>query len=201
MRISIEQHIIVAMVWTAKIHAWVAPTPMEVIDLHWLAYQVHSKTGSARCAGISGALAWVCGGSTGPATGRTEKPVTKELAEAEMWATTALANVEQLCSDLGVEYWSPLPVERGWAEGVWLALRWLLGESGADAPLTLPQRGPDGAVLTADELYERELARAPSQYESQEQRQALRAEMRRVARDCEATARLIEDTKRHLAVA
>ena len=208
MRISIEQHIIVAMVWTAKIPAWVAPTPMEVIDLHWLAYQVHSKTGSARCAGISGALAWVCGGSTGPATGRTEKPVTKELAEAEMWATTALENdnaiqpdLKQLCSDLGVEYWPPLPVERGWAEGVWLALRWLLGESGADAPLTLPQRGPDGAVLTADQLYERELARAPSHYESLEQRQALRAKMRRVARNCDATARLIEDTKRRLAVA
>jgi hypothetical protein len=123
-----------------------------------------------------------------------------------MWATTALENdmqldLEQLCSDLGVEYWPPLPVERGWAEGVWLALRWLLGKPGADAPLTLPQRGPDGAVLTADELYERELASAPLQYQSQEQRQALRAEMRRIARDCDATACLIEDTKRSLAVA
>jgi hypothetical protein len=121
-----------------------------------------------------------------------------------MYAATAIGNdappaLEQLCADLGVEY-SPLPVEMGWAEGVWLALRWLTDEDLADAPLTLPRRGPDGAVLTADELYERELARAPAQYQSLKQHQALRAEVQRIARQGNATAHLIEDTKRRLAV-
>lgn len=179
------------------------PALVEVIDLHWLAYRVHSDTGSARCAGISGALAWVSGGAAGPVTGRTEKPVTEALARAEMWAAIDMSddarpNLEQICADLGVEYWPPLAVERGWAEGVWLALRWLLGEQGADAPMTLPQRSPDGALLTADDLYERALARAPSQYDSREQRQALHAQVLQTARKSYAVADLIEDTKRRL---
>ncbi len=194
------------MVWTAVIPEWVVPTPMEVIDLHWLAYRVHSDTGSARCAGISGSLAWVGGDPAGPATGRTEKPVTAAIARAEMWAAIAVGNdappdLERLCADQGVEYWPPLPVERGWADGAWLALRWLLGEDGADAPMTLPRRSTDGAVLTADELYEWELAHAPFRYEAPEQRQALRAEIKRIARESHAVADLIEDTKRRMSVA
>jgi hypothetical protein len=194
------------MVWTAVIPTWVVPAPTEIIDLHWLAYRVHSDTGSARCAGINGALAWVGGGPAGPITGRTEKPVTEALARAEMWAAMDISNgatpgLEQVCAELGVEYRPPLPVERGWAEGVWLALRWLLGENEADAPLTLPRRSPDGAVLTAKELYERELACAPSRYESREQRQALHAEIQQIARKSHAVADLIEDTKRRLSAA
>jgi hypothetical protein len=120
-----------------------------------------------------------------------------------MWAAIDMSddarpNLEQICADLGVEYWPPLAVERGWAEGVWLALRWLLGEQGADAPMTLPQRSPDGALLTADDLYERALARAPSQYDSREQRQALHAQVLQTARKSYAVADLIEDTKRRL---
>jgi hypothetical protein len=185
---------------------WVVPAPAEVIDLHWLAYRVHSDIGSARCAGISGALAWVSGGSAGPVTGRTEKPVTEALARAEMWAAIAISsggrpNLERICADLGVKYRPPLAVEQSWAEGVWLALRWLLGEQGADAPMTLPQRSPDGALLTADELYERTLACAPSQYDSREQRQALHAEIQQIARKSHAVADLIEDTKRRLSAA
>lgn len=56
-------------------------------------------------------------------------------------------------------------------------------------------------MLTADELYERELAHAPSRYEAPEQRQALRAEIKRVARESHAVADLIEDTKRRMSVA
>jgi hypothetical protein len=204
--LAMEVCIILYMVWTAVTPEWVVPAPMEVIDVHWLAYRVHSDTGSARCAGISGALAWVGGGPAGPVTGRTEKPVTEALARAEMWAAIVVGNdappdLERLCADLGVEYWPSLPVERGWADGVWLALRWLLGEDGADAPMTLPRRRLDGAVLTADELYEQELACAPSRYESREQRQALHAEIRRIAGKSHAVADLIEDTKRRLSVA
>ncbi|MCA1835821.1 MAG: hypothetical protein LC721_05635, partial [Actinobacteria bacterium] len=80
------------MVWTALIPTWVVPAPTEIIDLHWLAYRVHSGTGSARCAGINAALAWVGGGPAGPITGRTEKPVTEALARAEMWAAMAISN-------------------------------------------------------------------------------------------------------------
>ena len=74
-------------------------------------------------------------GCAGPVTGRTEKPVTEALARAEIWAAIAMSdgerpNLQQICADLGVEYWPPLAVEQGWAEGVWLALRWLLGEQG-----------------------------------------------------------------------
>jgi hypothetical protein len=192
------------MVWTAVTPTWVAPAPIEIIDLHWLAYRVHSDTGSARCAGISGALSWAGGGSVAPVTGRTDKPVTEALARAEMWAAIVISNgappdLERLCADLGVKYWPPLPVEQGWAEGVWLALRWLLGEEAADAPMTLPLRSPAGALLTAAELYERELACAPSQYESRTQRQALQTETQQIARKSQATAELIEDTKRRLA--
>jgi hypothetical protein len=194
------------MVWTAVAPGWVVPAPVEVVDLHWLAYRVHSDTGSARCAGISGGLAWVCGGCAGPVTGRTEKPVTEALARAEMWAAIAMSDggrpdLAGICADLGVEYWPPLAVEQGWAEGVWLALRWLLGEQGADAPMTLPQRSPDGALLSAEELYERTLAGGGSQYDSREQRQALHAQIQQAARKSHAVADLIDDTKRRLSAA
>jgi hypothetical protein len=122
-----------------------------------------------------------------------------------MWAAIDMSsgerpNLERICADLGVEHWPPLAVE-GWAEGVWLALRWLLGEEKADAPMTLPQRSPDGALLTADELYERTLACAASQYDSREQRQALHAEIQQIARKSHAVADLIDDTKRRLSAA
>lgn len=198
--------IIIYMVWTAVPPGWLVPALMEVMDLHWLAYRVHSDTGSARSAGISGALAWVSGGAAGPVTGRTDNPVTEALARAEMWAAIAIStgrspDLERICADLGVEYWPPLAIERGWAEGVWLALRWLLGEQGADAPMTLPRRSPDGALQTVDDLYERELTRAPSQYASREQRQALRADIQQIARKSDTVAELIEDTKRRLSAA
>jgi hypothetical protein len=123
-----------------------------------------------------------------------------------MWAAMAISTggsseLERVCADHGVEYWSPLAVERGWAEGVWLALRWLLGEQGADAPMTLPRRSPDGALQTVDDLYDHELARAPSRYVSREQRQALRADIQRIARKSDTVAGLIEDTKRRLSAA
>jgi hypothetical protein len=92
------------MVWTAVIPEWVVPAPMEVVDLHWLAYRVHSDTGSVRCAGISGSLAWVGGDPAGPVIGRTEKPVTAAIARAEMGAAIAVGNdappdLERLCAD------------------------------------------------------------------------------------------------------
>ena len=67
--------------------------------------------------------------------------------------------------------------------------------------MTLPQRSHDGALLTADELYERTLACAPSQYGSREQRQALHAEVQQTARKSHAVADLIDDTKRRLSAA
>lgn len=183
------------------------PVAADVEDLHWLAYRVHSDTGSLRCAGIAGALAWVGGGQPGPVTGRTEKPVTEALARAEMWSAIAISDagtpppLESICADLGVEYWPAQPVEREWANGVWLALHWLLGEDGADPPMTLPVRGSDGAVLSADQLYEQALACAPLQYETPEQRRSLREQTRRLARESRQVAELIEDTKRRVPVA
>lgn len=195
------------MSWTAVTPAWVVPAAAEVADLHWLAYRVHLDTGSLRCAGIGAALAWVGGGEVGPITGRSEKPVTEALARAEMWCAVSVSHtgtppeLERICVELGVAYRAPLAVARGWADGVWVALQWLLGVDGAGAPMMLPRRGRDGAVLSADELFEQELARAPREYDTVQRREALRAETRRAARTFREIAELIEDTKRRVSVA
>jgi hypothetical protein len=195
------------MSWTAVTPAWVVPAAVQVADLHWLAYRVHLDTGSSRCAGIGGALAWVGGGEVGPITGRSERPVTEALARAEMWCAVSISHpgtppeLERICAELGVAYRPPLAVTRGWADGAWLALQWLLGVNGAGPPMTLPRRGPDGAVLSADELFQQELARAPHEYEPAQRREALRAETRQAARRFREIAELIEDTKRRVAVA
>ena len=115
------------------------------------------------------AAAWACDLRTAPVTGRTRLPVSRALAEAECVAAQLVVDAaaglprfpaESYCTDLGVEFLPAGPVSVEWADGVRVTLRWLLGRRGASgpAPMALPVRHTDGALMSEDELYEHRLS-------------------------------------------
>jgi hypothetical protein len=77
--------------WTPSYPGWLAPSRIAVTDLQWLAYRAYVE-GSVPTGGMAAAVAWVQGGRSGPVTDRGERPVTRELAVAEMWAAVAVAD-------------------------------------------------------------------------------------------------------------
>jgi hypothetical protein len=172
--------------------------------LQWLAYRAFVD-GSVRAGGMAAAVAWVQGGRAGPVTDRDEKPVTRELAVAEMWAAVAVADggtpppLEVICEQFGVAYWAPLAVDRLWADGVWRALRWLTGTQ-AEPPMQVPVRHVDGSTPSAEELYGLALAAAPHRSWPIEERRALWDRVERNARRYRELAELVADTQRRLGV-
>ena len=117
------------------------------------------------------ATAWACDLRAAPVSGRTQLPVSRALAEAECAAAQLVVDsaaglprfpAESYCTDLGVEFLPAGPVSVEWADGVRVTLRWLLGRRGASgpaqAPMALPVRHADGALMTEDELYEHRLS-------------------------------------------
>jgi hypothetical protein len=175
--------------WTPAEPAWAAPSRREIDDLHWLAYRARRELGQPSYSGISRTLAWVRGGRAAPITGRTDIPVTRELATAEKWAANAASTpdltpppLEYISAQLGVVHVAPQPVDADLADGAWRALRWLLGEPGQSPPLPLPVRHVDGTVPTADELYDIALAAAPDRFRLPEQRAELRSRVEQNAR-------------------
>jgi hypothetical protein len=156
---------------------WAVPTCAEISDLHWLAYADAVQDRSPHARGVVAALEWVRGERDGPLTGRSERPVTAELAQAEMWAAHEIVQPDAplpartLAGELGVAHRRPLPIAPHAAEGVRLALRWLLGDV-AEPPLDLPVRG------TERELVDAAMAAAPHKFWGPEERHATRAEAR-----------------------
>lgn len=187
---------------------WAAPPLRQVVDLHWLAYRKHEDQGSEWAGGVAATMAWVSRGRAAPVTERDERPVTRALAVAEMWAATAAATphmppppVASICADLGVVYVPAVDVHPEWADGVWRALRWLLGEHGQASPMPLPVRHADGSTPTEDELYDLTFAASPVSFREPEQRAELRRRVRVNAARYRQLADLIEETKRRLAAA
>ena len=145
---------------------------------------------------MAGAM-WLCGSRSAPITRRVDVPVTRELAESERIA--ALLSLDELfgpprfpaeayCADMGVTFVEPRPVSSRWAEGVHATLRWVLGRQGIDGPvgppISLPERRADGTLITAEEIYEREVARAGVSLGPEQ-----RAELRRGAAAAEQRTR------------
>jgi hypothetical protein len=154
---------------------------------------------------MAAAVAWVQGGRSGPVTDRDERPVTRELAVAEMWAAVAVADggtpppLQSICEQFGVRYRAPLAVDRLWADGVWRALRWLTGTQ-TEPPLELPVRRVDGSTPSAEELYGLALAAAPHRSWPEEDRRELWDRVQCNARRYRELAERVADTQRQLGV-
>jgi hypothetical protein len=154
---------------------------------------------------MAAAAAWVQGGRSGPVTDRGERPVTRELAVAEMWAAVAVADggtpppLEAICEQFRVRYGAPLAVHPSWADGVWRGLRWLTGTQ-TEPPLELPVRHVDGSTPSAEELYGLALAAAPHLSWPVEERRALWDRVQHNARRYRELAERVADTQRRLGV-
>lgn len=194
------------MTWTPTEPDWASPSRTEIADLHWLAYRAQLEMDSPWAAGVAAAVSWVRGGRVAPVTERDDTPVTKALAEAEMWAAVvALGDgppppVEGISARLGVPYRAPCTTNPDWAQGVWRALRWLTGTGGQVSPIALPVRHTGGSVPTADELFDLAVAVAPQAFRQPEERIALRDRVEANARRYRELADLVEDTKRRVPV-
>lgn len=180
--------------------AWVVVPPIQVDDLYWLAYAMYERRAAPGLAGIGSAVTWVRSGiGLAPVTGRADTPVTRGLAQAEMWAAIAAYGSDDppapppgaLFDVFGVPYLQPLRVDRVLASGVLHTLAWMLGEKGQDPPLMIPFRDSTGWLLTVGELSARLIRVAPSRYERPEQRR----ELERLGSQSQETAELIADTK------
>jgi hypothetical protein len=160
--------------WVPVEPEWAVPATAKIADLMWLAYGSWVSSRSQWSAGVMSTAAWVRGGRPAPVTGRADLPVTRPLAEAELWVSLAVVSehwgapglpAEAVCARLGVAYAAPEPVDVLWASGTVESLRWLLGEPGSDGglagpPMEVPVRRPDGSIPTAHELYEHALLRS-----------------------------------------
>ncbi|MBW0101469.1 hypothetical protein [Pseudonocardia sp. KRD291] len=155
---------------------WVVPSLAQVRDLHLLAYG-RSMANDHPCdvalaEGIGTAISWVQGAiQLGPATARSESPLTRALVTAEMWAAMALNDgggtsertLRGVCTREGVRYYRPdferLTLDHG--TGIYQALGWLIANGdgwrgGRTPPLEIPARDEDGNV--ANDRRSRELA-------------------------------------------
>lgn len=173
--------------WTPRTPDWVVPPVSQIADEHWLSYAMLRNTRRPWAAGVACAIAWIRGGRVGPITERDEQPVTRALAEAESWAAEAVRD-PSCPPPLGLIYAQlkvvPARPQSGhdvnYCVGVWLALRWVLGVPGQEAPLPVPRRHPDGTLYTGDDLYA-EVLRGKMERLSPEQRATIRRESDRQA--------------------
>jgi hypothetical protein len=196
-----------AMTGMGVVPAWVVPPAVEVDDLFWMARALRKDPASGRIPARGAAVAWVCGGAVGPVTGRTETPVTRGLASAEMWAALVVCARstpppgEDVCAGWGVQYLPPMTtVGLDVGDGVARTLGWLLGTH-FERPARLPSRNAAGRVLTAEELYADAVAEAPDRYRFREHRLGLWDRVQHEAGFSAALADLIEVTKRRAAAA
>lgn len=194
-----------AVTWEPIHPSWAAVSPAQVEDAHWLAYADFADSDSQWAAGIAATMAWVRGGRDAPITNRGERPVTRELATAEMWAAGSVRGgpartpLEAICADLKVPFVPAVVSDPLWADGAWRTLRWLTGTGGQAPPVELPVRSSAGAVLPAAELAERAIAAAPHREWLPEDRAALRRSAERQATRSQELAARIDDIRRRLA--
>ncbi|MBW0101637.1 hypothetical protein [Pseudonocardia sp. KRD291] len=152
-----------AVEWQA---GWVVPSLAEVRDLGWLARWRHLANShpcdAAYAEGVGAAIAWVQGSArVGPATARSESPLTRQLVTAEMWAAMALNDgggtsertLRGVCAVQGVAYVRP-DFERATLDhgsGIYRTLGWLIGNGdgwrgGRVPPYEIPARDAAGNV-------------------------------------------------------
>ncbi|MCE3554445.1 hypothetical protein LWC33_23685 [Pseudonocardia sp. RS11V-5] len=171
------------MTWTPDEPPWAVPPRAQIADLHWLAYGDATESGSPSAAGVVAAVAWARGGQQAPVSGRTEQPVTRAVAEMELWAARTVISpdsplpIDALPDELGVAYCPPQQLDPQRAAGTSAALSWLLGKT-ATPPLPLPARRPDGQLVEAQELVDAAMAAEPYKTWGPEERHAARNDAR-----------------------
>jgi len=187
---------------------WVsAETAFALHDVQVLAFRVLvDGEGSDWHRGVALTVGWLRGGpgGAGPITLRNEQPVTRALANAERWAAVWVdtdgpkLSVRDDCERLGVAFWEPVVTSRLLTRGAEAVLAWLLANplEQRHPPMSVPERNAEGAVATAEELYQHELSTAPHARWGPEERRAARtraevAEIRSVR-----LAALVEDSLR-----
>jgi hypothetical protein len=143
------------------------------------------------------AVGWLRGLCLGPVTGRTEGPQSRDVALCELCAAESqLADqrhpppLHEVCQLLEVSYREPPEVDSGYALGVWLTLRWALGET-QSPPLDLPIRRPDGSLAGEAEIYARLVEGGQDHEAAQESASVLATASRRLAVMVEDIARTI----------
>ena len=168
--------------WHPVTPEWVR-APAQLGDLHVLAFREYKDTGSAWHEAAGAAASWIRGGRSAPITFREDSPITLALAKAELFAAVTVDSegmppppLEDICGRLGVAYRAPVATNPVWARGVEDVLRWLTADpiEQRKPPMDVPVRGADGAVPTAEQLYQQRLAEVPGRYRASEQRRDVR---------------------------
>ncbi len=156
--------------------------------------------------GVTLTIGWLHGGA-GPVTLRDEQPVTRGLVNAERWAAIWVdtdgpkLSLRDDCERFGVAYWEPVVTSRLWARGAETVLAWLLANplEQRRPPMPVPERNAEGAVATAEELYQRELSAAPHAHWGPEERRAARTRAEVAEIRSQRLAALVEDSLRRAA--
>ncbi|WP_433503214.1 hypothetical protein ACQP04_26125 [Pseudonocardia halophobica] len=191
------------MTWTPDEPPWAVPSRAQIADLHWLAYADATESGSRTAAGVVAAVAWARGGQQAPVSGRTEQPVSRALAEMELWAARTVMSpnspvpIDALRDELGVTYCPPRQLDPHRAAGASAALNWLLGKA-TSPPLPLPVRRPDGRPIEAQELVDAAMAAAPYKTWGPEERHAARYEARATVEQSRRLIARIASTQEHV---
>lgn len=158
------------MTYAHAVPDWVRPSALAVADLQWLAHRKYvlstHECERDEAEGVATVITWLWGAiRLGPATGRPEYPVTRDLAVAELWAAMAVCDgggtpereVRGACELRGLPYYPPdfgrLSLDHGW--GMYTCLSWATRcadgwEQGRRAPMELPARRADGTIDARD---------------------------------------------------
>jgi hypothetical protein len=144
-------------------------------------------------------VGWLHGQIPGPVTSRSDGVELRDVALVELCAAECLVvdgrpppPLHDVCQLLEVAYRQPIDVDAGFARGVWLALRWVLGQE-PRPPLDLPIRRRDGAVMGEVEMYVELVSRGEPQPTARAAARALAADSRRLAALVEETAANMSD--------
>jgi hypothetical protein len=165
---------------------WVAPDPLAVRDLLCLAMDRVARLKEQEVAGMVATTLWLGGASKTPATAQTEPAERRDVALVQLCAAEVLMGDENattlidVCRLVGVPFAAPLDALPEYGLGVWLTLRWALGET-PNPPLNLPIRHPDATLLTEEEMYSSLAASGMDRAQCRETAAALAVESRRLA--------------------
>ena len=175
------------------------PAPVELWDLSCLALRLLATHRTREAAGMVAVVGWLGGELPAPVTARSDRVEVRDVALAELCAAECLVDdgrprppLHDVCQLLEVAYRAPIDVDAGFARGVWLALRWVLGHE-ARPPLDLPIRRPDGAVMGEVEIYAELVSRGEPDPTARTAAQALAADSLRMAALIEETAANLPD--------
>lgn len=143
-------------------------------------------------------VGWLHGQLPGPVTAREDGRELRDVALVELCAAECLVDdgrpppLHDVCQLLEVAYRKPIDVDVGFARGVWLALRWVLGQE-PRPPLDLPIRRRDGAVMGEVEMYAELVSRGEPAPTARAAAKALAADSLRLAALVEETAKNLSD--------